>query len=114
MSFIIDILPSPFFSKKSISHQKCSLDDLQELEEIVLCEKDHTAIDIKIDDSYFAFETDKTHSQTIFSFLQEQNKKEAEDDIDLLDFDEIDSLLNLMTIEELDEMIKKCEVVETV
>jgi hypothetical protein len=113
MSYIIDILPSPFFTVKSNTEKRYKQDDLQELEEIVLCEKNHTAIDININDSYFAITEANNVSQTIFSFLQEQNKKD--DDIDLLDFDEIDSLLNLMTIEELDEMIKKCEeVVETI
>jgi hypothetical protein len=116
MSYIIDILPSPFFTAKSTPQKRDKLDDLQELEEIVLCEKNHTAININIDDRYFSNKEANNVSQTILSFLQENNKKK-EEDIDLLDFDfdEIDSLLNYMTIEELDEMIKKCEeIIETI
>ena len=115
MSYIIDILPSPFFTAKYTPQKRDKIDDLQELEEIVLCEKNHTAININIDDRYFAITEANNVSQTIFSFLQENNKKDTDDDIDLLDFNEIDSLLNYMTIEELDEMIKKCEeAVETI
>jgi len=132
MDFIINILPSPALSpiyKKSPKWSPSSRTVYSPmLKEIVLCEKQHSIVDLSgylIENDYFnEKQNDKIEevkevkeSQSILSFLQQTNKsyKKEDDDnnfdnleIDMLEFEE---LISSYSIKELDELIEKIDAV---
>lgn len=134
MDFIINILPSPALSpiyKKSPKWSPSSRVVYSPmLKEIVLCEKEHSIVDLSgylIENDYFDKREEKQNenkeikeTQSILSFLQatnqESNKSSKKDDdenldnleIDMLEFEE---LISSYSIKELDELIEKIDAV---
>lgn len=142
MDFIINILPSPALSpiyKKSPKWSPSSRVVYSPmLKEIVLCEKEHSIVDLSgylIENDYFNEKQNENkeekqnenkeikETQSILSFLQatnqERNKSSKKDDdenldnldnleIDMLEFEE---LISSYSIKELDELIEKIDAV---
>lgn len=143
MDFIINILPSPSLSpiyKKSPKWSPSSRVVYSPmLKEIVLCEKEHSIVDLSgylIENDYFDKREEKQEekikekneekikeTQSILSFLQQTNKqtnkinrsKSQEDDenVDNLEIDmlEFEELISTYSIKELDELIEKIDAV---
>lgn len=138
MDFIINILPSPSLSpiyKKSPKWSPSSRTVYSPmLKEIVLCEKEHSIVDLSgylIENDYFDKREEKQEekqeekikekyeikeTQSILSFLQQTNKQtnqEDEENVDNLEIDmlEFEELISSYSIKELDELIEKIDAV---
>ena len=141
MDFIINILPSPSLSpiyKKSPKWSPSSRTVYSPmLKEIVLCEKEHSIVDLSgylIENDYFDKREEKQEekikekyeikeTQSILSFLQQTNKQtnqennsesqEDEENVDNLEIDmlEFEELISNYSIKELDELIEKIDAV---
>ncbi len=131
MDFIINILPSPSLSpiyKKSPKWTPSSRVVYSPmLKEIVLCEKEHSIVDLSgylIENDYFNEKQNENkeevkeikETQSILSFLQSTNqetKKEDDEDLDNLEIDmlEFEELISSYSIKELDELIEKIDAV---
>lgn len=131
MDFIINILPSPSLSpiyKKSPKWSPSSRVVYSPmLKEIVLCEKEHSIVDLSgylIENDYFNEKQNENkeenkeikETQSILSFLQQTNKsykKEDDDNFDNLEIDmlEFEELISSYSIKELDELIEKIDAV---